>query len=186
MILKVLFSILIAETIELSFGFLAKRSELIQKLNSLDPNAFDRIAITKDFGYSLSLAVDRLKNDRDDSLIFMSKIQSILNTIEEFKSNLALVGEYMFEHKFYERDWKSTSGFRNRTQYINSMLFRTAHDPFAKFMFSFSTSMSAKEEHADVNKNCAPPSSSLNCITYISSFVKLSEFLTFNYLLKIT
>jgi hypothetical protein len=150
--------------------FADKQAFLVHRLIDFDPDVFDRVALSDEFKYTHSLAIKRLKNDTY-SRLFHSKLLLILEEIVELQSDLAMIGEYMFEHKFYERDWRNLNSFYNVSYYNNSMYFRTSFDPQATFMFEFPNDP-ASLDYPDVGKNCDELLSARNCIKYIASFVK--------------
>jgi len=142
-------------------------SRKAEELKHVDPRLFDELA-SGDLKYESVMS--NLIAKYYPNMIYLDKINGVLDRANQIKTKLNLVGEYIREHKFHERDWRifdQTIDLHNA--YYNSMILKTSYDINATLLKSF-----PKEpvfiENSDVIKNCKK--SALSCIEFVFNFAK--------------
>lgn len=145
----------------------------IKILESIDPDLFN--ALSENYNLTYSLAMNLLAdqhlvvNSSKDAPIY-NHVNHIITDCSQILQKLRAVGNYLREHKFYERDWRLYSRDLQKPDqvYYQSMIFRIVNDPNARFMYSF-PEPPLLHEHPDVVDKCS--SSSLNCLNYVYTIV---------------
>lgn len=137
------------------------------ELSSIDSDLFDELA-PKHLRYKTVMQVLLNSTKRDQNFIF--KLDEIINKIKLTQASLTLVGRFIREHKFYERDWRkfqlNLDDFP--LDYYDSMFLKNKQDLKPYFMYKF-PNPPIVNEYPEVADKCNK--SALSCINYISSIV---------------
>jgi hypothetical protein len=142
-------------------------SRKAEELKLIDPRLFDELA-SGDLKYESVMS--NLIAKYYPNMIFLDKINGVLDRAKQIKTKLNLVGEYIREHKFHERDWRifdETKDLYNA--YYNSMILKNSYDINATLLKSF-PKVPVFIENSEVIKNCKK--SALSCIEFVFNFAK--------------
>jgi len=139
-------------------------SKKAKELSKIEPRLFDELA-PNDFKYDYVMS--NLEADNYPNMIFLNKLNLVLESVENIKKKLTKVGKYLREHKFHERDWRffNETTISTDNAYYNSMVLKNEYDKEATLLKEF-----PKEpvKNSDVIDKCKRSASS--CIDYIANF----------------
>ena len=138
-----------------------------REVKNIKERLFDEVA-PSDFKYELVL--DKLQNSETYDKLYLDKIDSILEDIENVKHRVTEAGDFIREHKFYERDWRYFNESNDiNGEYFESMILKASYDKHARFMISFPEKPIVRE-HPEVVKNCEK--SAFDCIQVVSNVAR--------------
>ena len=138
-----------------------------REVKNIRERLFDEVA-PSDFKYELVL--NKLQNSETYDKLYLDKIDSILEEIENVKHRVTEAGDFIREHKFYERDWRYfNESYEINGEYYESMILKDSYDKHARFMISFPEKPIVRE-HPEVVKNCEK--SAFDCIQVVSNVAR--------------
>ena len=137
-------------------------SSKANELRRINPRLFDELA-PHDLRYeSVMKNLDSMQNP---NLIYLNKINRVIENIEEIAKSLNLVGDFIREHTFHERDFRIFNETISQS-YYESMVLKKSFDKEAAFLMSFPKEP-ILNENSEVVKNCKKSASS--CIQFVAN-----------------
>lgn len=145
---------------------------LLNRLEKCNQHLFDVLA--KPFNLKYNQAIGNISNQLlEIDSEYHQKVEQILDLYDELPAKLELVGKFLRDHKFYERDWREYA--KNEPmplEYVNSMVLRRSFDTQARFVFGFPARPLRKENTQVIDKCQTSALACINFIFSIASYVK--------------
>ena len=141
-------------------------SKKAKELRKIDPRLFDELAPSN---LKYDYVMNNLATNSYPNMILLNKINLVIESVNQITRKLNLVGAYIREHKFHERDWRffDENTIASSRAYYNSMVLKISYDKEATLMKEFPKEP-VSLQNSGVIENCKRSASS--CIDYVANF----------------